>query len=35
MILAASASAAGEFLTGKEVRNRLESSKLALKTSAD
>ena len=35
MILAASASAAGEFLTGEEVRNRLDKDNLALKTSAD
>ena len=35
IILAASASAAGEFLTGEEVRNRLDKGNLALKTSAD
>ena len=35
LIFAASASAAGEFLTGKEVRNRLDRGKLAVKTSAD
>ncbi len=35
LMLVASASTAGEFLTGKEVRNRFESGKLALKTSAD
>ena len=34
-ILAAPASAAGEFLTGEEVRNRLDIGNLALKTSAD
>ena len=35
MILVPSVAAAGEFLTGKEVRTRLDSGQLALKTSAD
>jgi len=35
LIFAASVSAAGEFVTGEEVRKRLDSGKLAFKTSAD
>ena len=35
LIFPAAASAAGEFLSGEEVRNRLDSGNLALKTGAD
>lgn len=35
MLFAPTAAAAGEFLSGKEVRTRVESGQLALNTSAD